>query len=67
MCHPIGVWRSEDNLKDLGLCFHHMVPGNQTEVIRFGGRHLYLLTQLTALLVIVSDSTSGGAENKTEP
>lgn len=33
-------WRSEDNIQE----FYHVGPGDETQVIRFGIKHLYLLS-----------------------
>ena len=38
------VWRSEDKLL---LSSYHMGPGDQTQIIRFGSKYLYLLTYLS--------------------
>lgn len=35
----VHVWRSEDILQELILCFHHVGPGSQTQVVRLGCRH----------------------------
>lgn len=41
--HLLGVlWRSWYNLWDLGLSFHHVDPGDGTQVVQLGGRLLYL-------------------------
>lgn len=36
------LWRSEDNLEELVLSFHHVVPEDQTQVFKLGDRHLVL-------------------------
>lgn len=48
MHHGMCVYKcsSEDNLEDLVLSYH-MNPRDQTQVIRIGSEHLYLLSRLT--------------------
>lgn len=43
------VWRSEDNLWELDLSLHHVVPRDRTQVIRLGNKCLNLLNQITDL------------------
>ena len=40
--------RSEDNFLKLGLYFCHVDLGDQTQVIRLGGKYLYLLSYLAS-------------------
>lgn len=42
-----GPWRSEENLEELLPSFHHMGPGNQTQVMG-----LYLLSRLKVEIFI---------------
>lgn len=45
--HPmLQCSKSEDNLMVLVLPFHNVSPGDQTQVTRFIGQHLYLLSYL---------------------
>lgn len=47
----VHVQRSEDNLKDLILTFHHHVGlKDQAQIIRPGSKHLYQQNHLTSLL-----------------
>lgn len=39
--------RSEDNLGEWVLSFHHVGPGDQTQIVRFGGKYPYWLSHLT--------------------
>ena len=32
-------WKSEDGWQELVLSFYNLDPGNQTQIIRIGGRH----------------------------
>lgn len=49
VCVGVCIWRSEDNLRKPVLCFYHVGPRDYwTQVIRTGGRNLYLLTILRA-------------------
>lgn len=41
----VYVRRSEDNLEELVLSFHYMGSGDQTQVIRLGGKPLYPLSR----------------------
>lgn len=41
------VLRVEDNLMLSWFSFHHVGSGNQTQGIRLGGKHLYLLSHFT--------------------
>lgn len=36
------LWRSKDNLQESFLSFHHMGPGDPTQVMKIGGKYLYL-------------------------
>lgn len=38
------VWRSEDNQEEPFFSFHLMGPQDQRQVVRLGGKHLYLLS-----------------------
>lgn len=40
------MWRSEKNFQVL-VFFNHMNPGNETQEVEFGGKHLYMLGHLT--------------------
>lgn len=41
------IWRSEVILWELVLVFHHVSPGNHTQVVRLGCKCPYLFTHLT--------------------
>lgn len=45
-CTCVFVYRSEDNLWKLVASCHHVVSRYRTQVLRLGGRHLYLLSHL---------------------
>lgn len=45
--HCLHVLRSEGNLQESVLSFHHVGPEDRTQVVRFGGKHLYLLSPLS--------------------
>jgi hypothetical protein len=49
-CTMACVWRSENNFQGPVLSFHHVKPGNRTQVFRLGGRCLSPLSHLTSLL-----------------
>lgn len=38
----VYMWRSEDDLQELDHSFYHPGPGDGTQVIRLGGKHLCL-------------------------
>jgi hypothetical protein len=38
VCH---MWRSEDILQESVLSSHQVCPREQTQVVRFGGKHFY--------------------------
>lgn len=38
----VVLWRSKDNLQEFFLFFHHMGPGDPTQVMKTGGKYLYL-------------------------
>lgn len=38
--------RLKENLQELLLSFYYVCPGDQTHVIRFGGKFLYQLSRL---------------------
>lgn len=43
----VCMWRgSEDNLKKSGPSFYHEGLRNQTQVIRFGDKHIYPMNHL---------------------
>lgn len=42
------MWKSKQ-LEEVDLSFHHVDPQNQTEVIKFGSKHLHLLRHLSTL------------------
>lgn len=51
MCPPhttAHTWRSENSLREWFLSFHHLSSGDQTQVVRFGSKHIYLLSPLTS-------------------
>lgn len=64
MCVMEEVRRLEDSLGELNL-FYDMVPGNQTQIARFGSKtvyqlsHLYSPQSLFKGLVCEKDKTSG--------
>lgn len=41
------MWQSENASSQSALSFHPVDPGDQTQVVRFGGKHLYLLSPLS--------------------
>lgn len=43
--------RSEKNLEELALSFHHVGSRVQTQVIKAGSKHLYLLNYLVRSFV----------------
>jgi hypothetical protein len=43
------VRRSDDNLLELVVSFHHVPYGNQTHAVRLSGKCLYLLAHLAGL------------------
>lgn len=45
------MWRLEDKLLEGLLSFHHIGPREWTQVSRFAGSHLYLLSRLHSLLM----------------
>lgn len=47
------MWRSEDNLKGLVLFFHYVDPGNQTQTISPGHRHLYATSHVFVLELVL--------------
>lgn len=44
-------WRSEDNLSELILSYHHAGLREQTQAIKLGSKCFYLLSHLTGLTV----------------
>lgn len=46
----VCVCPSEGNLKKLFVSFYHVSSGDQTQVVRLGGKHLYRLSHLTGSL-----------------
>lgn len=42
------LWRSEGNVQESVLFFHHMGPRYQTQVVRFGGKTLYPLSHFSS-------------------
>ena len=38
------MWRSEDNLQELALFFHHVGPRDGTQVIKLGSKHLCVIS-----------------------
>lgn len=49
-CLTIYVQRSKDNVWEKALSFHHMGPGNQTQIARIGGKALYLMSHLATTI-----------------
>lgn len=47
--------RSEDNLWESVLSFHHMDPGDCTQVIRLGSERFDLLSHLTGHLINIPE------------
>lgn len=47
-CVHAHIWRPEDNLLEFGLSFHHLGPGNQTQVFMLDGRFLFWLSHVTS-------------------
>lgn len=47
---PGLVWKSEVKLWELDLSSHHVGPKVPSQVVRFGGKCLYWLSYLTALI-----------------
>lgn len=45
MCYIGHMRRFEDNLRELALSCSHVGPGDRTQVISLGSRHLYYLSQ----------------------
>lgn len=45
---PQHTCRSEDNFLEAVFSFHNMDSGAQTQVLRVGGRHPYLLKHLAS-------------------
>lgn len=43
LCICLCVYESENNLPELVLSSYHVGLEDQTQVIRFGGKHLYLM------------------------
>jgi hypothetical protein len=48
--HVVNVWRSR-NLQKSVLSFFQVRPRNLTQVVRFGGKYLYLQSHPTSLMV----------------
>lgn len=48
VCHRVHRLRSEDNLWQSVLSFHHVCPGNRTQIMRVGGKCLYQMSHLGA-------------------
>ena len=46
-CGTLYVWRSEDNLQELALFFHHVGPRDGTQNVGFGSQSFLLLSLLT--------------------
>lgn len=47
LTHAIAcLWRSENNLQEPGLSFHHVGPKDGSLLFRLGGRHPHLLKHL---------------------
>ena len=53
-CITKHVWRSEDNLQEWVLSFHHVDPREQTQVVRLGSKCLYLLSYQEPLTLVLS-------------
>lgn len=41
-------WRSNDDFQEWVLFFYHMGSGDQSQAMRLGSNHLYLLTHPTS-------------------
>lgn len=41
---PTCMWGSEDNFWESALSFHHVNPGDQTQVFRLGVKRLHPLS-----------------------
>lgn len=39
---PVHMWKSENNMQELVLSYHHMEPGDQIQVVMLGGKDLSL-------------------------
>lgn len=48
-----NMWKSEDNMDESVLSFHHVDPSDQTPVVRFSSKHLYQLSHLTSIGAII--------------
>lgn len=48
ICLCVCVYKSENNLPELVLSSYHVGLEDQTQVIRFGGKHLYLMNDHAA-------------------
>lgn len=60
-CWGPCIWRSEENLPEWILSFHHMAPRNQTQVIRLDCNHLCPLSHIAGpLLHTFKQSSCGG-------
>jgi hypothetical protein len=46
----VRIWQSENNFVKLVLSFHHIGPGDQSQIIRLGGKHFYPLSYLSSLI-----------------
>lgn len=49
VCATAQLVKSEESSQDSVLSFHHVGLGDQTQVVRFGGKCLYPLEHLTTL------------------
>lgn len=47
--HTHNIQRPKDYLEELVISFYHVGPGNQMQIIRPGGKYLYLLSRLARL------------------
>lgn len=41
VCMCTYLWKSEDNVLELVLSFHHVGPDNRIQFIKLSGSHLY--------------------------
>lgn len=52
------VWRSDSNLGEVVLFFHHVDSEDWTQVAKLSGKCFYLLSPFGIFLEIESDSTA---------
>lgn len=61
-CTKAHTFWSKDNFLELLLSFYHVGSGDQTQVVQFDNKYLYLTSHLAALgfLVLISCSSTFG-------